>query len=101
MKIFIGGLNSQQQQRVQEPYLGVPDLEFIFCSSEENVKRWGEKVADADVVIALSKFNGHKQINTLKANTKLPITFANGGVSSVVKIIDDIIYGESDAINIG
>lgn len=66
-------------------------------SIDESPRRWAASLGGADAIVISTKFNKHKHILALKPITKLPIHWANGGVSSVVKIIDDLI-GEANAV---
>jgi len=87
MKIFVGGLNAVQQQAVQKAY---PDVDFVFVAITDSPRRWAATLGSADAIIIASKFNKHKHVLAMKASSKLPIRWSNGGAASVMKVIESI-----------
>lgn len=95
-KVLIVGPLPAQQEVLRQSF---PDIDLRFCSSEEGPQLAGIRAKDCDAAILMQRFMNHahqQSVQSVLGRDK--IFMAEGGVSSISKVLEDWIKGQ--AVNI-
>lgn len=86
MKIFIGGVQPQHQQKFLELY---PDVLFTFASDQDGEKKWINAATGADHIVIDQARCNHRLVDRLKA--KGAAIIRADGKAEIRRIIEEII----------
>lgn len=86
MNIFIGGPMAQHQQRFAQDY---PDVQFVFASYEDTLRKWVRGATRADHVVIDQSRCSHKIIDALRKRGCRPVMV--DGKAEIRKVLDDLL----------